>query len=289
MRGARSIRWTPLQSLQSVAENAAGWPISTLAIAIDVANLWSAGHTVHERKHEYCSTPLQIRAAFIPPRGCKMSVLERIERLLTVAMSLATIVGVAILVERRFDGQNTQAGSRVERVENWERNSRAALSALVSTSGSVKITTFTDFECTVCRAADSVIAALDSELPGRLERTIVHFPLPTHPNAMGAAIAFECASSQGRSVAMYRALYRERASFAAADWSAVAAKAEGVDLKRFVDCLSGTQPLQKIRAGISLGEAMRISGTPAFVINGVLYDATRVDVLEARLRELMQK
>ena len=74
-------------------------------------------------------------------------------------------------------------------------------------AGEVTVVEFVDFECPFCRAlapqlADALRAA---KVPVRVVRKMV--PLPQHPHAMPAALAWCCAAAQGKGDAMADALF----------------------------------------------------------------------------------
>lgn len=83
---------------------------------------------------------------------------------LSALLSLATIAGVGILIDNRFRPPEPSGGrSRIEEVENWAQRSLPLATAVSDgAAGSVSVTTFTDYECPMCRIADSVLRVLEA-------------------------------------------------------------------------------------------------------------------------------
>ena len=88
-----------------------------------------------------------------------------------------------------------------------------------------------------------------------------------HPNAMGAAIAAECARVQGKFWPMHDQLYAHQDRLDAADLPNYAT-AVGLDMPTWQACLKTPEPAARIAADQALGEKMGVGGTPTFVING---------------------
>ena len=215
-----------------------------------------------------------------------MTKLAGFERILSAVLSFATIVGVGVLVEGRLSPRTAgAAGARVERIKNWEGISESSTSVISDSQGVVRVVTFTDFECPMCKITDSLLTALDKKHPGLMTRSIVSFPLPGHAHAMEAAVAFECARSQGRAGAMHEHLYKSTKDFANAPWHAIARSSAVVDSTRFAECLDSEDGARRVAEGLELGRTLGISGTPAFVVNGMLYGAAPFHLVEKAILE----
>jgi protein-disulfide isomerase len=130
---------------------------------------------------------------------------------------------------------------------------------------------FSDFECPYCSRAVHQVDALLKAYPTEIRLIYKQFPLSMHPHARMAATAALAANEQGkfwemhdRLFANYRQLSRERILALAKD--------AGLDMDRFTaDWTSG-----KFDAAVSAdykdGETAGVFGTPAFFINGKLYN-----------------
>lgn len=70
--------------------------------------------------------------------------------------------------------------------------------AALQAPGKVTIVSFTDFECPYCRALHPVIEELVHQHPGQIVVVRKMMPLSSHPGAMPAALAHECAPQEKR-------------------------------------------------------------------------------------------
>lgn len=74
-------------------------------------------------------------------------------------------------------------------------------------TGKAILVEFLDFECESCRAAYPIVEELRTAYAGKVDFVVRYFPIPSHANAMNAALAVEAASQQGKFEAMYQRLY----------------------------------------------------------------------------------
>lgn len=212
------------------------------------------------------------------------------ERALSFGLLAATFVIVALLVEQRLERRTpVRLGDepRIERVSEWEllRDSAAAL--LDSSPSSPAVLVFTDFECPFCARLDTVLARLRSQGEGQHARHLVHFPLPSHRYANDAAIAFECARAQGRSREMYEHLLQSQSRIGTHPWWTFA-RAVGVrDSSAFAQCLADSSMTERVRRGISAGTRLKLSGTPAVLIDGWLIDPATPAVVEEAMSKIV--
>jgi protein-disulfide isomerase/uncharacterized membrane protein len=101
------------------------------------------------------------------------------------------------------------------------------------TPGAVTIVEFVDFECPFCRAMQARLerALARTTVPVRVVRKMV--PLPQHPGAAPAALAYCCAERQGRGEEMARALFAAAPADLTPEGCAAIAERIGCDLDRY--------------------------------------------------------
>jgi predicted DsbA family dithiol-disulfide isomerase len=101
------------------------------------------------------------------------------------------------------------------------------------TPGVVTVVELVDFECPFCRAlAPKLAEALRStNIPVRVVRKMV--PLPMHPHAMPAALAWCCAEAQGKGDAMADALFAAPVDDLTPEGCEKIAQSVGCDLDRY--------------------------------------------------------
>jgi predicted DsbA family dithiol-disulfide isomerase len=133
----------------------------------------------------------------------------------------------------------------------------------------ITIVEFSDFECPFCRRAGPVVTELLQKYPEQVRVVYRHLPLESiHSRARPAALASACAEDQGRFWEFHDAVF---ASDALADADLRAhAEATGLDLARYDTCLAQGTHEARIDADIAAAREVGISGTPAFLVNGVL-------------------
>ena len=134
----------------------------------------------------------------------------------------------------------------------------------------VRVVIFSDFQCPFCEVFWSLFRETMKEYEGRVAFVYKHFPLGTHPEANGAALASECAAEQDKFWEYADVLYASQK-----DWSAQNSiqKFKGyasnlkLDTGKFNECLDGKKHQAKIDENIGEANTFGISGTPATFIN----------------------
>jgi Na+:H+ antiporter, NhaA family len=128
-----------------------------------------------------------------------------------------------------------------------------------------------DFQCPYCTAAQSILRRVRDRLEGRLRFGFRHFPLAeVHPDAWRAAEAAEAAGAQGSFWEMHDALYANGGRFGRSDLVALAGRL-GLDVERLDSELEARVYAPRVRRDVDSGNALGVSGTPAFFVNGVLH------------------
>jgi protein-disulfide isomerase len=144
----------------------------------------------------------------------------------------------------------------------------------------VTVTEFTDYQCPHCRRGHAELRRLVREHSGQLRLVHRHFPLdqacndlvdyPVHLSACRYAALSYCAGRQGRFWEANDFLFengRRKEPVKAGELaSAVAVNVE--TLKR---CAGGGAARAAVRADLRAGKALRIQGTPTYVIGGQTY------------------
>jgi predicted DsbA family dithiol-disulfide isomerase len=99
--------------------------------------------------------------------------------------------------------------------------------------GAVTVVEFVDFECPFCRAMQARLeqAVAQTTAPVRIVRKMV--PLPQHPGAAPAALAYCCAELQGRGEEMAKALFAAPPGELTPEGCASIAERVGCDLARY--------------------------------------------------------
>lgn len=152
---------------------------------------------------------------------------------------------------------------------------------LGSDSAKLEVTEYADFQCPVCQDFENIqFPAVRQQL---IETGIVRwryrdFPLDMHPNSRVAAHSAACANDQGKYWPMHEALYQHQGEWAPLKNAAGAlsgyAKAAGLDVTQFDQCMQAAKYAGRIQASYDEGLKLGVNGTPNFIIAGRLYPTT---------------
>ena len=135
------------------------------------------------------------------------------------------------------------------------------------------IVEFADFQCPYCRRMVPVLRQLLEKYPRDLRLVYRQLPLTElHPDALHAAEASLCAGEQGKFWEMHNELFAHARQLNRAN-ILVWAKAIGLDMDKFTADLDSKKFAKTIEKDTSDGEAAGVMGTPAFFINGKLFNA----------------
>jgi protein-disulfide isomerase len=190
---------------------------------------------------------------------------------------------------REVMGQRAKA----ERRAAWEKELRDAARVAVrleAPRGSVKIPAgapstgpagapvtiveFTDYQCPYCHRAQGVIDELLGRYSGKVRLVHLDFPLDGHPGAVPAARAARCAGEQGRFWEYHRNLMTAPGPLDETDLEG-RASALHLNASAFGACLSSGRHDAAIQASLRQGEAMGVTGTPAYFVNGRMLAGAR--------------
>jgi protein-disulfide isomerase len=133
----------------------------------------------------------------------------------------------------------------------------------------VTIVEYSDFHCPFCRRVQPTLTALLEKYPDQVRLVYKHLPLDSlHPQARRVSEASWCAARQDKFWAFHDAVYTDGSSDASdATLTRFATKA-GLDVAAFTTCLAGPDARAAIQRDVAQGEALGLSSTPGFFING---------------------
>lgn len=158
----------------------------------------------------------------------------------------------------------------------------------------VEFVEFLDFECEGCRAAYPAVEQLREEYEGRVTFVARYFPMPGHFNAERAARAVEAAAQQGKFEQMYRRMFETQAEWGEQqepldDLFRSYAEEIGLDMEQYDDDYADPATAERIRKDQADGEALGVSGTPTFFVDGELLQPRSyedlTDALDAALAD----
>ena len=160
--------------------------------------------------------------------------------------------------------------------------------------GAVTVVEFLDFECPACGAAYPLTEEWRKKYAGKITYVVRYFPLPSHANAMNAALAAEAAAQQGKFEQMYQALFESQATWAGAGQSQAGmfrslAEDLGLDLTAYDKTVADPATEARIQSDFDEGVALGITSIPSFFVNDELQDPKNwTDISDAIDEELAQ-
>lgn len=152
----------------------------------------------------------------------------------------------------------------------------------LSEGGEAIFVEYLDFECEACLSLYPAVEEIRAEYGDRV--TFVVRYLPLHGNSVEAAQAAEAAREQGEFGAMYKALFENSAEWSHQETSqreAFFGYAEelGLDMERFEQVYDDPATLERIEQSAADAEALGVTSTPTFFVDGERLEPTRVEDL----------
>ncbi len=207
---------------------------------------------------------------------------KELKTVLVIGGIIIAIVAVLIAVARH------QASTKPLPEEALVRDNSHYTGAV---DASVTLVEFGDFQCPACGQAEPVVQQLRQEYGDKLKFVYRNFPLSFHQHAQLAAQAAEAAGLQGKFWEMHDQLFVTQS-----DWSAVTdptsqfkdmAKQLGLDEQKFADDLFSQTVQDIVRADQRDGEALGVTGTPSFYLNGDKQDSWAYASLKQKIDQLL--
>lgn len=158
----------------------------------------------------------------------------------------------------------------------------------VQGEGAVTVVEFSDLQCPACKAVQDPLKQVLSKYQGKVKLIYRHFPLTNiHKNAMVAAQASEAAHLQGKFWEMHDVLFAKQAEWQGESDPAVKfaqyAKDLGLDEQKFTADLNAQEVKDPVTADTLAATRYRLSGTPTFLVNGVLTEFNNLDTVFSEL------
>lgn len=140
----------------------------------------------------------------------------------------------------------------------------------------VTVVEFGDFQCPYCKQESGVIRTkLMEAYPSDIQLYYMDYPLAAiHPFARGAAIMGRCIYSQNSASfwGYHDWIFEHQADITAANLRdkalAYASGDKKLDVARLTACAVAPEPRAEVDRSMAIGDALKISATPTFFING---------------------
>jgi protein-disulfide isomerase len=131
----------------------------------------------------------------------------------------------------------------------------------------ITIVEWSDYQCPFCKRAHPTVEQVLTEYKGKVRFIYLDYPLPFHPMAMPAAQAVHCAQDQGKFWEYHKNLFEAPGDLSKADLTKRATDI-GLDAAAFEACTTSNKFDSLIKTNYDDGQALGVTGTPAFFING---------------------
>lgn len=135
----------------------------------------------------------------------------------------------------------------------------------------ITIIEFSDYQCSFCAKAEATLKKIFNEYGDKVKLVYRDYPLDFHDNAQDAAEAAECAGDQNKFWEYHDLLFAKQDKWSESKDGAefkTYAKDLRLDAVAFSQCLDSDKYAEEVKKDQSDGEAVGVSGTPAFFING---------------------
>lgn len=132
----------------------------------------------------------------------------------------------------------------------------------------ITIVEFADFECPYCRESVSALSKVIENYGTEVKIIFRDFPnLVSHPNAVEAALAANCANEQGRFWQYHDLLFEYQAELSENLYRDLAVNL-GLDMEKFNSCMDSQKYLAEVQDDLREGIRLGVEGTPTYFISG---------------------
>jgi protein-disulfide isomerase len=154
----------------------------------------------------------------------------------------------------------------------------------------VTLVEWSDFQCPFCAKMATTLKGLRQRHDEQLRILYRYLPLPIHKAAYAAALTATCAEEQGRFEAMHDVLFASQSQLGTLPWEQFASLAKVPDSLQFEACMKSRRHANTIEVDLNVADSLRISGTPAVLINGKLFmGAVPEQQLEAEISAALKR
>jgi protein-disulfide isomerase len=139
----------------------------------------------------------------------------------------------------------------------------------------VQMVIFSDFQCPYCKKGADIVHQVKDKYGDKVGISFRHFPLPMHADAPRASEAAVCAEKQGKFWEMHDTLFANQRQLGEDKLAEYATTAGVADMAAWTACMASTEPKERVAKDEADGQAVGMSGTPGFYINGMMLSGAR--------------
>ena len=142
-----------------------------------------------------------------------------------------------------------------------------------STSATVTLVEFGDYECPACSVYSPMVKQLLTEFAGKITYVFRNYPLSQHKNAPISSYAVEAAGLQGKYWQMHEKMFATQDAWASManpkDTFIGYASDLGIDINKFTSDIDSKTVKDIVANDTKDGNAVALTETPTFYLNGV--------------------
>ncbi|HEY7534720.1 MAG TPA: thioredoxin domain-containing protein [Thermodesulfobacteriota bacterium] len=159
--------------------------------------------------------------------------------------------------------------------ENMKKISLNNVPIMGKKDAKVTIVEYSDFQCPFCKRANDMLPEILGQYKDKVKLVYKQLPLPSHPWAKDAAIASVCAFEQGNDNfwKFHDLLFQKQKDITvekSKEQFKTFAKDLGLNTSKFETCTNSPETLNKIQNEMKEAQALGVSSTPTFVVNGMI-------------------
>jgi protein-disulfide isomerase len=206
-------------------------------------------------------------------------------RILDVVLVVCAVVMTG-LAAARFVSPLVRPSDGARRFPGW-REDIAFSRRIGRTDAPYTVVVWTDYQCPACRQFESIIQQARSQLGDSLAVVYRYNPLKLHPLAFPAAVAAECARTQGRFAEMHTTLFATSLIGDSLPVRTLMRSSQLSDTAAFKQCLDDPASAERaaVQTDLSRIPTLRIRGTPGVQIGDrITTGGIPLEELLARLR-----
>jgi protein-disulfide isomerase len=150
----------------------------------------------------------------------------------------------------------------------------------------VTVVEFSDFQCPFCQRAKPVLDEIATRHPNDVRIVYRNLPLDSlHPRARASAEAAACAAEGNKFWEYHDKLFANNRALGDEELRKYAAEV-GLDAATFDQCVKSRKHQTAIEEDVQEAKKIGITGTPAFVVNGILMTGLQTaDALDVVIQE----
>lgn len=197
------------------------------------------------------------------------------ETKMIIGIGLGTLAVFAAIV---FAVTKTSPAPTVSQIADEKILIREDSYRIATSTATVTMVEFADFQCEACRAAQPGVKLLLEDYKGKLNFVSRYFPLPGHQHSRLAAQAVEAAGEQGKVWEMQDMLFERQDEWGSDAKPATKAQVMeyflgyartlGLNVDQFKQAMESGKFDTKISRDFADAEVLGLTGTPTFFING---------------------